>query len=316
MPTIDVQVGAGADDGWVRNGSFDNSGSVAYIGSTNSLPYHSFYRLTGITIPQGSTIDVCYISVYEQGSSASALTRVYLEMAQDPAAVSSYADYLDRTLTSSGVDWDGDPGAAGWWNSPSLIAPMQELVDAYGLDDDAIQVMHKDNGSSDATQSFRTYNYNTTRGVKLHIEYTEGGATAKTSAETGAGAEALVLQAAIARGETAGGVDARQSLLAALAKNENGAGFEQSLLTSGVAKLSAETGSGIETGGLIAGLAAVDSGLGIDAGWLAGLKSILSNDLGVGGDALKVLIGTGSGADMKLPGRQGHVRIPSKGVSL
>ena len=112
------------------------------------------------------------------------------------------------------------------------------------------------------------------------------------------------MQAAITRGETAGGVDARQSLVVALVKNESGAGTEQSLLTSGEAKFSADTGSGMETRGLLAALARVDGGWGTDAGWLAGLKSILSNDLGGGSDALKALIVTsGVGSDMKLPGR-------------
>jgi hypothetical protein len=119
------------------------------------------------------------------------------------------------------------------------------------------------------------------------------------------------------RGETAGGTDIRQSLFASLVKNEVGTGVEQSLCTSFSAKLSADTGSGSDSAGLMAGLSTMESGMGVDVGWLAGLKSILSGDGGSGGDALKALIGTsGAVADMKLPGRQGQVTIPSKGVSL
>jgi len=320
MPTIDVQVAAGTNDGWVRgDGYADLTGANTAVGTGGGWNAHAFYRFTGITIPQGSTIDVCYISLYSTtGLQGTPLTKVHLEKANNPGAVTGYADFISRALTA-GVDWDTIPDANQWVDSPSLVTPLQELIDAYDLSDQAIQVMHKNDGSSNEHYTWcRSYEYSgNTHGARLHIEYTEGGATAKTSAETGAGAESLVLQAAIARGEAAGGVDARQSLLAALVKNESGAGIEQSLLTSLVAKLSAETGSGIDIGGLVAVLAAMDSGLGVDSGWLAGLKSILSNDLGVGGDALKALIGTsGSGSDMKLPGRQGHVRIPSKGVSL
>ncbi len=146
---------------------------------------------------------------------------------------------------------------------------------------------------------------------------TEGGATAKTSAETGAGAEGSALRAAMQRAESAGGADTRQSLLASLTRNENGTGVEQSLLSSLVARLAAETGSGIETRSLVARLVSSDVGHGVDTGVIPGLKSIFGNDGGIGYDALKALIGTsGAVSDMKLPGRQGQVKIPSKGVSL
>jgi len=160
--------------------------------------------------------------------------------------------------------------------------------------------------------------YNNTGTYAMSIYGTGGGGvTAKTSAETGAGAEGSVLRAAMQRAETASGADARQSLLASLTRNENGTGVEQSLLTSLVARLVAETGSGIETRSLVARLLSSDAGHGVDTGVIPGLKSIFGNDGGIGYDALKALIGTsGAVSDMKLPGRQGQVKIPSKGVSL
>ncbi len=336
--TVDVQIGAGEDDGYVKtDGGFDNSGSISVAGGTSggAHDYNSFYRLTGVTIPQGSTISVCYISVYEFSSSPEAQTKIYLEKAQNPDAVTSYADYISRTLTSAGTDWDGDPGDAGWHDSPSLVAPMQELVDAYGLSNQAVQVMHKDDGDwVNAYQCFRTYDYNSTRGVKLHIEYTAGGATSKTATETGAGADASSLLANILKGDAVGGsegikgrgvalkddgvgADTLTTFFAGLLAGEAGSGIEQSTLTSLVAKFSAEAGSGIDTTDLTAQLASTETGTGADNGVIPGQKNLFDGDGGVAADALKALIGiSATGSDIKLPGHQSHVRIPSKGVNL
>jgi hypothetical protein len=316
--TVDVQVGSGEDDGWTRSdGVFNNGGSLSYAGVySGSNTLDSFYRFTGITIPQGSTISVCYSS-HRGSTSGSPLTKVYFEKAQDPGAITSRADYVSRTLTSAGVDWD-ETFSTDWHNSPSLVTPMQELIDAYGLSDQAIQEMHKDDGSSAGSyMQFYTYDQATEWGAQLHIEYTGGGATPKTVTETGCGAENSLLKSSMSRADTAKGADVGQSLLASLIKNESGAGVEQSLLESLAARLSADTGSGSEAATLIAGLAVTESGFGVDVGWLVGLKSILSEDGGIAADALKALVGTSStGSEMKLPGRQREVKIPSKGVSL
>ncbi len=336
--TIDVQVGASADDGSVIDLPWFNNTNEYSVAGWDDYYAHSFYRLTSITIPQSSTINVCYLQLREWESLGNPLTKIYFEKAQNPNAVTSYADYLSRTLTTAGVDWDGDPGADGWYNSPSLVSVMQELINAYGLSNQAIQVMHKDDGSTPSGGNYRrsrTWDFSDhTYGAKLHIEYTAGGATAKTSAETGAGTDGSSLLAAIARGDTAsgnestksrgldtkdngGGADALTALLVAVLAAETGSGVEQSTLTSAVARLSAETGSGIDIAALVASLASGETGTGVDTGWLAGLKNILGSDGGIGNDSLKALIGTSRAAsDMKLPGRQGQVRIPSKGVSL
>lgn len=318
--TVDVQIGVGADDGFCSGTDFDNTTNSIFAGK---YPVNSncraFYRFTNITVPQSSTITVCYLTVYEQESDSSALTKLFLEKAQNPGAVTSASDYDSRTLTTAGVDWDGDPGTSDWQNSPSLVTPMQELVNAYDHNNHAMQVMHKDDGGGTwACQRFFSYDWGSSRSAKLHIEYTSGGgATAKTSAETGDGADVSLLKATLQRAEAASGTDARQSLLAVLLRSESGTGVEQSLLNAPVAKLSAESGTGLETRNLMARLTSGEAGHGVDTGAIPGQKNISGEDSGLGDDALKALLESpGAVADMKLPGRQGHVRIPSKGVSL
>jgi len=77
----------------------------------------------------------------------------------------------------------------------------------------------------------------------------------------------------------------------------------------------AETGSALEASDLNTALISGDEGLSSEVGGL--LKDICDGDWGVGLDALKALIGAhGSGSDMRLYDRPGHVKMPSKGVNL
>jgi hypothetical protein len=332
--TVDVQVGAGADDGWVRtSGDFDNSGNLIYIGG-GTHHYHAFFRMTGVTIPQSSTIDVCYYTPYIYAASEWNESDIYFEKAQNPDAVESYADYISRTLTSASVPWDGNTDT-GFQDSPSLVTPMQELINAYGLSNQAVQVMHKDSSPYSGDNKYiRTYDYNSNYGAKLHVEYTAGGAISKTAIETGAGADASSLLANIFEGDTAGGsegikgrgvalkddgggADTLTNFLAGLLSGETGSGIEQSTLTSLVAKFSTEAGSGIDTTDLTAQLTSTETGTGADNGVIPGQKNLFDCDGGVAADALKTLIETSdTGSDIKLPGHKSHVRIPSKGVSL
>ena len=121
----------------------------------------------------------------------------------------------------------------------------------------------------------------------------------------------------VSRSETGSGADARSALLAAMAGVETGAGLDSSLLTSFIAKLAAETGLGSDAAGLIAALAVFENGLGADSGWLVGLKIIFAGDVGAGLETLRALIESSRAATyMKLPGKAGQVTIPSKEASL
>ncbi len=75
---------------------------------------------------------------------------------------------------------------------------------------------------------------------------------------------------------------------------------------------SSDAGSGTES--LVSRLAGVaETGSGTGSFLL--LAAFLVGDEGTGVSALKALIET-AGSDMRLPGRPGQVRIPSKGVNL
>jgi hypothetical protein len=372
--TIDVQVGASADDGKCYSGVFSTSDTTVPLGYSSGAR-HMFARWTGVTV--SGTVEAAYVSLYiHQSYGGTKILKVYFVDEDNPAAPTSEAEFLADPLTT-GTDWDDSLPAGGWRDSPSLVNDMQNYVDSYAISDDAVMAQIKDDGGSSGNYgNIRMHDYSgNTYGPKLHIEYTAGGgAIEKTAAETGSGADtrfsllagltksdsgtggeqsllaSLILllsndtgaglDATVARlaallktesgsglesisgrslgrGESGSGVDARLACLAAITQAETGSGLEQSLVTSFVAKLAAETGQGSDTAGLIARLAALESGSGVDTGWLVGLKNIFSGDLGTGYEALKAMVGTsGAGSDMKLPGRAGQVGMPSKGVSL
>ncbi len=171
---VDKSVAASANDGWGR--SSDSTMYPVYDNTyAGCLTYYctSWFRFTGITIPQSSTISSAYWRVYEMGSTASALTKVYFVDANDPAAPTTYAELTGFTLTTNNIDWDGDPGANGWYNSASLVSLVQELVTSYDYSNEAMEIIHKDDGSAN-NQNQRWYQYDKSGGIyasELHIVY-------------------------------------------------------------------------------------------------------------------------------------------------
>jgi hypothetical protein len=177
MPTIDKQVSDNVNDGEIREpATFDNAANWQSAGkgrSAANVVSHSFALFSGITIPQFSIIDVCTYIPYFSASIGNPLTRIYFELALNPAVVADYADFFARALTS-GIDWDGLP-ANGEVPSPSLIVPMQELVNAFDLVNSNVQLFHKNDGSAN-NNYMRAYSRNqwALHAAKLHIEYSAG----------------------------------------------------------------------------------------------------------------------------------------------
>ncbi|KKK69935.1 hypothetical protein LCGC14_2929060, partial [marine sediment metagenome] len=178
--TIDEQVGAGADDGWSASDStYSNSGLVALVGLA-TVVYDSWARFTGISGLSGATIDVSFGSFFEKTSSGGAniLTKLLADDQAAPSAPTDQTDHSGRTRTAAGVDWDGDPGADGFHDTPSLNTVIQELADSY--DPSVIQILHDDDGSIETGfNRWETFDDVTSEAPKLHIEYTAaaGGVT-------------------------------------------------------------------------------------------------------------------------------------------
>ncbi|MFH1423815.1 MAG: DUF4838 domain-containing protein [Candidatus Nealsonbacteria bacterium] len=170
--TVDVQVRASSDDGHTFGTSLTAAQTYSLAGKVATTNYNSFYRFTGITIPQFSTIKEAYLSLYESDSSGVPSTIIYADDQNNPGAVTSAADYNNRTQTTVGVGANGDPGGYGWHNI--TITPLiKELVDSYDYSNEAIQILHKENGSAFSNYRIsKTWDDSThVYGARLYIEY-------------------------------------------------------------------------------------------------------------------------------------------------
>ena len=174
MTTIDVQIVDSYKDGHVLS-NYLNLYAIA-IGNYG-LSYNFFLYFTGITIPEGATIDAAYISVRARsGYSGTPLARIYAEDAASPECVDEAGDIDAKTKTTNYVDWTISNWTTGeWYNSPSIKTIIQELVDSYAYSASPIQLLILNNGSPEnAYRNIYDYNNGSAYAAKLHIEYTVG----------------------------------------------------------------------------------------------------------------------------------------------
>ena len=204
-PPLDLNVAATLDDAQES----DVQGSGFSTGSTNDRAdsntgvgysrYNSGIRFTGVTIAQGSTIDVAYIGVYMASGDGydDANSDIYCEDVDDAADFATTANVTGRTRTTASAAWVGDnlaPSAA-YVNSPSIIGPVQEVVSRVGwASGNALMVLV--DGRSDVNKIFywRDYTGDSVHPSTIHLEWTEtGGAGASGGHHTGS---ALLLEEA------------------------------------------------------------------------------------------------------------------------
>lgn len=169
-PTIDVDVGAGADDGMVGTGGEGTFTADAQCWTgNNSDVWHSWFRFTGISGLSGMTITTSYISTDWGAKYNSPACRIYANDAEAPTAPTNYAGYTGKALTAAYATWTGD-----YTPSPSLNSVIQELADSYNPS--AIMIMPRDNSSASGAY-YEYYPYDWGAVNSLYIEYTEGSAS-------------------------------------------------------------------------------------------------------------------------------------------
>lgn len=198
-PTLDEWVyGPLDDDAAARQGSaapwWKNTETYVMAGFSDSILYArgSGMRFTGVTIPSGAIIDVAYLTLVCNIARGITTVRSDLccENAYSPSEISDYSDHVGRTRTAA-VPWDG----IGTWTqgepyqSPSIVSPVQAVVDAQGGTSFALMVFWEDkNDESDHTdgcvRSAASYEHATYNPPGTHIEYTLPGWSGKISGVT------------------------------------------------------------------------------------------------------------------------------------
>ena len=180
-PTLEVQVGASADDAFEieDTGAIDLTSTIIYIWSNTTAAnrYWGGFRFVSAEFPTlGTTIDVAYLKGYVQSTSYDDVNfNIHFEELAAPAAFTTDAGNITaRDRTEASVAWIADGIGAGWKNSPSLCgvgSPAQELFDAYSPT--AIVVIVRPN--ADVAKQLRIFSQDqapNNLGAILHLEWT------------------------------------------------------------------------------------------------------------------------------------------------
>jgi len=180
VTTLNLQVGASADDGWWYITNWINYGITLQLGKNGSSSYHGYARFTGVSIAGGSSISAATLSLLARfdGSSTTVAVRVVADAADNSASVTSEGDGAGRTRTTAHVDWTVPAFVTSTWYSPSdLSSVIQEVVDRAGWSSgNSIQIFLDDNGSTNnASRAADTYDDSSSVAPKLDITYTAGG---------------------------------------------------------------------------------------------------------------------------------------------
>lgn len=188
MPTLDLQVGAGADDALHKGKTHVfTPGSQTFkcgnnaIEGNNSTLFDSVARFTNVTIPRGATITVSYMTIIARRvfSGTVVRTNIVAEDADDAAAIADETDWHNRVLTTAVGAWDD---IASWdtegesKQSADFKNVIQEVIERPGwISGNAIQLFWLNDGSdfgAGIVRSARSYNHAATDAPKLHVEYT------------------------------------------------------------------------------------------------------------------------------------------------
>ena len=181
MPTLDLAVNAGGDDGWFYgNGSANSSANTGFTGDYDSNHERQWYRFTGVSGLSGATINSANLTLYcdpgDEYGLATVATKIAADDAAAPANPTSAADYDGRTLTTAKVDFDIQSNVATGDQVIDVTSIIQELADSY--DPSVILLLHY----LDATPSggnywveVTHYDLSTTLCARLDIDYTPAG---------------------------------------------------------------------------------------------------------------------------------------------
>ena len=174
MAAIVAQVAASSDDGYEAEstGAMNITGVVVqHISYTDSSArYWGAYRWV-VSIPKGAIINTAYISpnIYSL-SYDDANFNLHFEKAANPVTLTTdTGNITSRARTSASTSWVADSLGTGWKNSPSLVTPLQELVNAYDVT--ALVLIARPN--TDALKRLYNFSYDqgSTYGAKLYVTY-------------------------------------------------------------------------------------------------------------------------------------------------
>jgi hypothetical protein len=137
VPTLNLQVSAGADDG-VVDSFIGNYSSVSdpVVGRDSANTLSAWFRFAGFTLPRGSIVHSAVLELRANVATVgSPQTRIVAERgAAAPAAPASYADYWARNRTTAAVAWNGGTLSTSEYTAlPDVSAVVREVLSEHTL---------------------------------------------------------------------------------------------------------------------------------------------------------------------------------------
>lgn len=171
-----------------NNDVFDNGSAIDLNGDTelvigehpsSATEFTGGFRFTGITIPQGATINEAKIRLVNQVDSTGTPTlAIEGEDTDDSAIFSTHADFVGRTRTSASVSWTpGAQTAATAVDTVDIKTVVQEIVDRGGwASGNDMAFFIKNNGGTNSWILVYDYTGSSANAAKLYISYSLGDA--------------------------------------------------------------------------------------------------------------------------------------------
>ena len=179
-PTVNEQVGAGADDGYCTetDSAWDTGKDYVLFGDRGGVsgPGHAFLRFTTVAVPQGATIDSATLTATAfSASSLPAVVDVHADDTDNAVAPTSCAEMAALSRTTAKVDWSIAAWVTDTEYSPADIkALIQEVVNRGGwVSDNDLQIIIDDDGSTiDHYVIAYSQDEGSGKAAKLSITYT------------------------------------------------------------------------------------------------------------------------------------------------
>lgn len=178
MTTLNLQVGATADDGFcVAVEEFYSSEVNLTIGNDDGAHFDTYTRFTNITIPKAALIISAHLTFTAQANYSADTVRIKLSAndADNATAPTDCATLAAKARTSAQTDWDftTDWTTDDEYDSPDFKASIQKVIDRSGWSyGNALMIHIDDDGSStDARRDPHDYSSDSAKATKLTIVY-------------------------------------------------------------------------------------------------------------------------------------------------
>lgn len=177
MATLALQVGSGNDDGREPGSGtpiLNDANEIIMI--VSSINTWAAMRFTNVTVPQGSTINTFTHSIYVNSTTYdTADLNVYLENADNSAALTTSSNNISGRSLTSAVIWTATNMGTGWKSPGDLASQFQTVVNRVGwVSGNAATVLFKARSGTNELR-WRPYEYDSSLAAKIDIDYTAPG---------------------------------------------------------------------------------------------------------------------------------------------